>query len=210
MKFLFDYLPLFLFFGVYKWAGGNEEAAHALVTQYLSGFVSGGVVAAAQAPIMLATLVGILATFMQVAYLLLRKHPVPGMLWLSLFIFVVFGGAGIYFHDDSFIKWKPTLIYWLFGLALVIGQVFFNKNLMRKTMEAQIKLPDAVWQKLLMAWVVFFAAIGALNLFVAFVLFKDDLSAWVSFKAFGTTGIFFVFIIAQTLFLSKYIQEGDA
>lgn len=210
MKFLFDYFPLFLFFGTYKWAGANGETAHALVTHYLSGLVSGGVVAPAQAPIMLATLVGILATFMQVAYLLLRKKPVHGMLWLSLFIFVVFGGAGIYFHDDSFIKWKPTLIYWLFGLALLIGHVFFNKNLMRKTMEAQIKLPDAVWQKLLLAWVVFFAAIGALNLLVAFVIFKDDLSAWVSFKAFGTTGIFFVFIIAQTVLLSKYIQEEDA
>lgn len=207
MKFLFDYIPLFLFFGVYKWAGGNEDTAYALVSQYLSAFISGGVAAKAQAPIMLATLAGIAATFLQVAYLLARRQKVHGMLWVSLFVFVVFGGAGIYFHDDTFIKWKPTLIYWLFGLSLLIAQVFFKKNLMRNAMEAQIKLPDPIWHKILVAWMVFLALIGALNLFVAFVIYKNDLSAWVSFKAFGTTGIFFVFIIAQTLFLSKYIQE---
>ncbi|MET3130712.1 intracellular septation protein [Oxalobacteraceae bacterium GrIS 1.11] len=207
MKFLFDYIPLFLFFGAYKWAGIYTDAAHALLTQYLSGFVSGGVIAPAQAPIMLATVVGILATFFQVVYLLARRQPVHGMLWLSLFIFVVFGGAGIYFHDDTFIKWKPTLIYWLFALALLISQVFFKKNLMRKAMEAQIKLPDAIWQKLLYAWMLFFAAVGVLNLYVAFVIYKNDLSAWVSFKAFGTTAIFFVFIVGQTFFLSKYMEE---
>ena len=210
MNFLFDLLPLILFFGAYKWAGANEEAAHGLVTQYLSGFISGGVVAPAQAPIMLATLVGILATFMQVAYLLLRKRPVPGMLWLSLFIFVVFGGAGIYFHDDSFIKWKPTLIYWLFGLALLISHVFFNKNLMRKTMEAQIKLPDLVWQKLLMAWIVFFAVVGVINLVVAYLVYPHNLDAWVNFKVYGITALFFVFIIGQSFLLGKYMEEEAA
>ncbi|MDC8756745.1 septation protein A [Janthinobacterium fluminis] len=210
MKFLFDYFPLFLFFGAYKWAGVYPDMAHALATEYLSAIVSGGVVNQEQTPIMLATVAGIAATFFQVAYLLMRRKAVPGMLWLSLFIFVVFGGAGIYFHDATFIKWKPTLIYWLFALALLLAHVFFNKNLMRKTMETQIKLPDFVWKKLLFAWIAFLSALGALNLFVAFVVYKNDLSAWVSFKAFGATGIFFVFIIVQTLFLSKYILEEDA
>lgn len=207
MKFLFDMFPLLLFFGAYKWGAGNEAAAHALVQQYLSGFISGGGVAAAQAPLMLATAIGIVATALQIGYLLLRGKKVDGMLWLTLVIIGVFGGATIYFHDDTFIKWKPTLIYWLFGLALLVAQVFFKKNLLRKGMEAQITLPEAVWGKLVTAWIGFLAAMGALNLLVAFVLYKGDTGAWVSFKAFGATGLFFVFIIGQTLVLSKYIKE---
>ena len=207
MKFLFDLFPLIAFFAAFKLGGMYETATHGFVEQYLSGIVSGGVIQPEQAPWVLATLVGIIATACQVSYLLLRGRKVDGMLWLSLFIFVVFGGASIYLHDDFFLKWKPTLIYWLSGLALLIAHVGFKKNLIRKTMEAQVQLPDAVWNQLLAAWIIFFGAIGALNLFVAFVLYKGDMAAWVSFKAFGATGIFFAFIVAQTLFLSKHIKE---
>ncbi|MGK5015241.1 MULTISPECIES: septation protein A [unclassified Janthinobacterium] len=207
MKFLFDLFPLIAFFAAFKLGGMYEAATHDFVQQYLSGFVSGGLIKADQAPWILATLVGIVATACQVSYLLLRGRKVDGMLWLSLFIFVVFGGASIYLHDDFFLKWKPTLIYWLSGLALLIAHVGFKKNLIRKTMEAQVQLPDAVWNQLLAAWIIFFGVIGALNLFVAFVLYKGDMAAWVSFKAFGATGIFFAFIVAQTLFLAKHIKE---
>ena len=207
MKFLFDLFPLIAFFAAFKLGGMYEAATHDFVQQYLSGFVSGGLIKADQAPWILATLVGIVATACQVSYLLLRGRKVDGMLWLSLFIFVVFGGASIYLHDDFFLKWKPTLICWLSGLALLIAHVGFKKNLIRKTMEAQVQLPDAVWNQLLAAWIIFFGAIGALNLFVAFVLYKGDMAAWVSFKAFGATGIFFAFIVAQTLFLAKHIKE---
>ncbi|MGK5052136.1 septation protein A [Janthinobacterium sp. RB2P8] len=207
MKFLFDLFPLIAFFAAFKLGGMYEAATHDFVQQYLSGFVSGGLIKADQAPWILATLVGIVATACQVSYLLLRGRKVDGMLWLSLFIFVVFGGASIYLHDDFFLKWKPTLIYWLSGLALLIAYVGFKKNLIRKTMEAQVQLPDAVWNQLLAAWIIFFGVIGALNLFVAFVLYKGDMAAWVSFKAFGATGIFFAFIVAQTLFLAKHIKE---
>ncbi len=207
MKFLFDLFPLIAFFAAFKLGGMYEAATHDFVQQYLSGFVSGGLIKADQAPWILATLVGIVATACQVSYLLLRGRKVDGMLWLSLFIFVVFGGASIYLHDDFFLKWKPTLIYWLSGLALLIAHLGFKKNLIRKTMEAQVQLPDTVWNQLLAAWIIFFGAIGALNLFVAFVLYKGDMAAWVSFKAFGATGIFFAFIVAQTLFLAKHIKE---
>ena len=120
------------------------------------------------------------------------------------------GGATIYFHDDNFIKWKPTILYWAFGLALLVAQVVFKKNLMRKGMEANMKLPDPMWTRLNYAWVWFLFALGLLNLFVAFVVFKDNLSAWVNFKVFGATGIFFAFIVGQTLMLSKYIVEEEA
>lgn len=207
MKFLFDLFPLIVFFVVFKLGGMNPQGAQAVAEQYLSGFISGGVVTAQQAPLILATFVGIIATVLQIAYLLVLRKPVHGMLWLSLVVIGVFGGLTIYFHDDNFIKWKPTLIYWLSGGGLLIAQVFFKKNLIRKGMEAQFKLPDQVWQKLVYAWIVFFAAMGVLNLFVAFVLYKDDLAAWVSFKAFGATGIFFAFSIIQALMLAKHVQE---
>lgn len=207
MKFLFDFIPLILFFIVYKVGGMHPDAAQAMAERYLSGVISGGVVTPEQAPLILATAVGIIATVLQIAYLLARRKHVHGMLWITLVVIGVFGGLTIYFHDDNFIKWKPTLIYWLSALGLFISQVFFKKNLIREGMESQIKLPDDIWNKLTFAWMAFFTAMGVLNLFVAFVLYKDDLSAWVSFKAFVATGLFFVFSVAQAFVLTKYIQE---
>jgi intracellular septation protein len=209
MKFLFDLFPVILFFAVFKIADGNQEAAHALAAQTLGWLVSGGAVTAAQAPIMLATAVGIVATVLQIAYLLVRGRKVDGTLWLSLGVIAVMGGATIYFHDEKFILWKPTILYWAFALALFVGQVGFGNNLVRKVMEAQIKLPESVWPKVNYAWMTFFALVGVLNLFMAFVVFKDNFSAWVSFKLFGVTGIFFAFIVIQTLMLSKHIQEQE-
>jgi intracellular septation protein len=119
------------------------------------------------------------------------------------------GGATIYFHDAKFILWKPTILYWAFALALFVAQFGFRNNLIRKVMEAQIRLPEPVWIKVNYAWMAFFALIGVLNLFMAFVVFKDNFGAWVSFKLFGVTGIFFAFIVIQTLMLSKHIQEQE-
>jgi intracellular septation protein len=210
MKFLFDLFPVILFFAVFKWGEGHQQAANALVSTYLSGLIAGGAVLAAQAPIIVATVVGIVATVCQIGYLIVRGRKVDGMLWVSLGVIAVMGGATIYFHDDNFIKWKPTILYWVFGFALLVGQILFKNNLMRKVMEETIQLPDAVWNRVSYAWSAFFFAMGVLNLFVAFVLFKGDTSAWVSFKLFGFTGLFLVFIIGQTVLLSKYIQGDDA
>jgi len=213
MKFLFDLFPVILFFVVFKFADGHQEAAHALAVQYMGGLIAGGNVTPSQSPIMLATAVGIVATVLQILYLLARGRKVDGMLWLSLGVIAVTGGATIYFHDENFIKWKPTILYWVFALALFVAQVGFRNNLVRKVMEAQIKLPEPVWAKVGYAWMTFFALVGVLNLVMAFIVFKDNTGAWVSFKLFGVTGIFFAFIVIQTLMLSKHIQEqeqGDA
>lgn len=207
MKFLFDFFPILLFFAVFKLGEANRQEAFALVSQYMSGLIAGGAVKAEQAPIMLATVVVILATLAQIAYVKLRGRKVDGMLWVSFAVIAIFGGATIYFHDENFIKWKPTILYWVFALALFVAQFGFRKNLMRQVMEQTIKLPEAVWTRVGLSWMTFFFVLGLLNLFVAFVVFKNDTSAWVSFKLFGITGIFFAFIIGQTLFLSKYIQE---
>ena len=210
MKFLFDFFPILLFFGVFKYAESNQQMAFHLVTTYLGGIMAGGTVTAEQSPVLLATVVGIIATVMQIGYLKLKGRKVDGMLWVSFIIITVFGGLTVYFHDDTFIKWKPTIIYWVFALAMGIAQFGFRKNLVRQAMQAQLKLPDPVWEKVGLSWMLFFAVLGFLNLFMAFVFFKDNTSAWVSFKAFGITGIVFAFIIVQTLFLSKYIAEEKA
>lgn len=207
MKFLFDILPLIVFFATYKWGGSNEAAAQALVNGNLSGIISGGAITASQAPIIVATIAGIAATALQIGYLLLRGRKVDGALWVSMFVFLFFGGLTIYFHDDDFIKWKPTIIYWSFAIAMVVAYRFFGKNLIRAAMEKQVALPDHVWQRLNTVWIMFWVALGLLNLFVAFVLFKADTSAWVSFKAFGVTGLMFAFFVAQGFYLAKHIKD---
>ncbi|WP_091876001.1 septation protein A [Massilia yuzhufengensis] len=206
MKFLFDMLPVILFFGMYKYGESNQEWAHGIVTNQL-GFLISGAVPASQSPILLATVVTILATVLQIAYLLARRRKVDGMLWLSLGVVVVAGGATIYFHDDTFIKWKPTILYWAFGAALLLAHLIYRKNLMRSALGAAMNLPEAVWTRVLYAWIAFFVALGLLNLLMAFVVFSNDTGAWVSFKLFGITGILFAFIVIQSLFLSKHIQE---
>jgi intracellular septation protein len=207
MKFLFDLFPVILFFIVFKLGEGHQEAVHGIVTQYLSGMTNGGGVPAAQSPILLATFVAIVATILQIGYLLVRRRKVDTMLWVSLGVIVVMGGATIYFHDQKFILWKPTILYWAFALILLVAQLGFKVNLMRKGMEEQIKLPDPVWTRVGYSWVVFLVAMGLVNLLMAFVVFKDNTSAWVSFKLFGATGLLFAFIVGQTLMLSKYIEE---
>jgi len=210
MKFLFDLFPVLLFFGVYKYGDSNQDWAHRMTVEYLGPLIAGGAVPPSQSAILLATAVAILATVLQVGYLLARGRKVDNMLWLSLGVIVVAGGATIYFHDDLFIKWKPTILYWAFAVALLVAQVGYRKNLMRSVMEANIKLPDPVWDRVGFMWILFFIGMGLLNLLMAFVVFRTDTSAWVSFKLFGFTGIFFAFIVVQTMMLSKYIKEEDA
>ena len=205
MKFLFDMFPVILFFGMFKWGESHGDAAQGLVSHYLSGLVSGGSVTADQAPILLATALAIVATIAQIVYLLARRRKVDAMLWVSLAIIVVFGGATIYFHNEAFIKWKPTVLYWVFAVVLVGAQLLMNKNLIRLMMKAQIDLPDSIWNRLNMAWAVFFAAMGIINLYIAF---NFPTSTWVNFKLFGFMGLMIAFVVAQTMFLSKYIKDA--
>lgn len=204
MKFLFDLFPVILFFGVFKWGEGNAQAAQSFGQQYLSGLVSGGEVTLTQAPILLATAIAIIATIFQIGYLLLRGKKVDTTLWLSLAIIVVFGGATIYFHNETFIKWKPTVLYWCFAAALLFSQMFLKKNLIRAMMEKQMSLPDGIWRRVSLSWIAFFITMGLLNLYVAF---NFSTNAWVNFKLFGSMGLMFAFIIVQSMVLSKHIKE---
>jgi intracellular septation protein len=205
MKFLFDLFPVIVFFSIFKWGEANPEQAQSLVQQFLSGLVNGAS-AATQAPILLATAVFIIATVAQIAWLLLRGKKVDTMLWVSFVVISVFGGATIYFHNEAFILWKPTVLYWCFSVALLFGQLLFGKNIIRLMMEKQISLPDAVWQKLSLAWAGFFALMGVVNLYVAY---NFPLATWVNFKLFGFTGLMFAFVIAQSIFLSRHMKDSQ-
>jgi intracellular septation protein len=204
MKLLFDFFPVILFFSVFKWGESHTGNAYALASDYLSGFVSGGVVASATAPILLATVIAFLTTVLQILYLLARRQKIHGTLWMGLGVITVLGGATVYFQNETFIKWKPTILYWAIALTFLIGNTVFHRNLIRLSMEEQLKLPAPVWEKLNLSWIAFFFVQGLLNLYVAW---NFSTSTWASFKLFGGIGLTFVFIVVQTVFLAKYLEE---
>ena len=177
MKFLFDLFPVILFFAAFKLGD-----------------------------IYLATGVAIAATFVQIAWSWLRHRKVENMMWISLAIISVFGGMTLLLHDETFIKWKPTVLYWTFALVLAVSALLFRKNLIRALMQEQITLPEAVWTKLNLAWVGFFTFMGIANLAVAFA-FGFSTDAWVNFNLFGGIGLMLVFALLQGLMLSRYIDE---
>ena len=124
---------------------------------------------------LLATLVVMVATLVQIAITLLMRKKVDTMLWVTFGLIIVLGGATIWFHDPTFIKWKPSALDWAMALALWISQAFFGKNLLQALVGEQLELPRPVWQRLNFAWIAFFALMGVLNLYVAYTLLDLDL-----------------------------------
>jgi len=203
MKILFDFLPIALFFGMFKYAEGHKDWAASAATEWLGFMVSGGMVGIAEAPVLLATVVVIIATFAQIVWLKAHGRKIDAMLWVSLGLVVVLGGATIYFHSESFIKWKPTVLYWVMGSALLLGQLVFRKNGIKSLMGAQMELPDSIWRTVNFSWIGFFAVMGFLNLWVAF---NFPTSTWVNFKLFGGLGLMLVFVLAQAVYLNKHVK----
>jgi intracellular septation protein len=204
MKLLLDFLPIILFFVVYKLADANKEAAAALATGHFGFLVAGGTVGPGEAPVLLATLVVIVATLAQVGFLVARGKKIDLMLWVSLTLVVVMGGLTVWLHNATFIKWKPTLLYWTMGAAFLLAPLLFDKNLLKLLLGEQLQLPPPVWQRLNLAWVAFFAVMGTLNLWVAYSFSEN---AWVNFKLFGGIGLMLVFTVAQGLYLARYLPE---
>lgn len=174
MKFLFDLFPVILFFAAFKFFD-----------------------------VYVATAVAIGATIVQVGWVWHRHGKVDNMLWVSFGVIVVFGGLTLLLHDETFIKWKPTILYWLFAIALLFGHFGFRRNLIRAMMEKQMSLPDAVWLRLMLSWVGFFVVMGALNLYVAF---SYSIDTWVNFKLFGGMGLMLVFIVIQAMMISRHVE----
>jgi len=203
MKLLFDFLPILLFFGAFKYAEGQKDWAAQFATEHLGFVVSGGIVGPNEAPVLLATVVVIVATLAQIGWLVARGRKVDMMLWVSLGLVVVLGGATIWFHSETFIKWKPSVLYWVMALAFWLSQAIFGKNLLQALIGEQLELPAVVWRRLNLAWVAFFALMGVLNLYVAY---SFSTATWASFKAFGATGLMLVFMIAQGFYLSRHLK----
>jgi len=174
VKFLFDFFPLILFFAAFKFAD-----------------------------IFVATGIAIAATLAQIAWSLLRRHRIAAMQWTSLAVIVVFGGATLVLHDETFIKWKPTVLYWAGGGALLVG-LAFGRNLVKSIMGEDLALPEPIWSRLCIAWGVFFLFAGALNLFVAFHYSTDT---WVNFKVFGSFALIMCFAVVQALWVSRHVPE---
>lgn len=185
MKLLFDFFPILLFFVTYK---VYEDPADP------------------QRGILAATAVAIVASFIQVGVGLWRNRRVEKMHLATLVLIVVLGGATLYLRDEMFIKWKPTAVNWLFGLVFLVTQFVGSKPLVRRMMESNISLPDPVWTRLNMSWVVFFVAMGLVNLYV---VYNFDTSTWVNFKLFGMLGLTVVFVVIQGLYLARHIKPEE-
>jgi intracellular septation protein len=204
MKLLFDLFPVMLFFAAFKVSEGNKDAAAQLLDTLFNGVGLAGAIAVDQAPILVATVVVILATCGQIAWVWLRHGKVDKMLWISLGLVVVLGGMTLVLRDDTFIKWKPTILYWVFAAALLISATLLGKNLVRSMISAEVTLPESDWTKLNLVWVGFFLLMGALNLFVA-RNYPTDI--WVNFKLFGGMGMMLVFMLAQGFWLMRHMKE---
>jgi intracellular septation protein len=204
VKLLFDFLPIILFFVAFKVADANKAAAAAFATSHFGFMVSGGIVGPEEAPVLLATVVVVIATLVQVAVLLARGKKVDLMLWVSLALVVVMGGLTVWLHSETFIKWKPTLLYWVMAAAFVVAWFIWRKNLIRVLLGEQLSLPEPVWQRLNLAWAAFFALMGALNLWVAYTF---STPAWVNFKLFGIMGLLAVFALGQGVYLSRHVRD---
>lgn len=177
MRMFFDFLPILLFFIAYKFYG-----------------------------IYTATVVVMVATTVQVAVMWLLYKRVEKMLLFSLGLIVVLGGATLLLHDESFVKWKPSVLNWAFAVVFLGSQYIGKKSMVERIMGQNISLPAEIWTRLNLSWVIFFAALGFANIYVAFNYSTD---IWVDFKLFGMMGLTLAFIIGQAFYLSRHTIDDD-
>ncbi|MXZ80022.1 MAG: septation protein A [Gammaproteobacteria bacterium] len=182
MKILLDFFPLIIFFAAFKLYD-----------------------------IFVATAAAIVATFIQIAVMRLKHRRFEPMHLITLAIITVFGGLTILLHDDVFIKWKPTIVNWIFSLVILAMQ-FTKKSALEYVMGSQISLPATAWRNLNLSWAAFFLSMGGLNLYVAFFhnLGADPeirTEVWVNFKVFWMFGLTLVFAVGQFFFLYRYLKD---
>lgn len=175
MKFLFDLFPIALFFIAYK-----------------------------MGDIYLATITAIVASIVQVVWSRYKTGQFEKLPLITLGTIVILGGATLFFRNELFIKWKPTALYWVLALALVISQFIGNKPLMQRLLEQNVALPIKIWHQLNLSWALFFAAMGIANLYV---VYHFDTDTWVNFKLFGTLGLTLVFIVLQGFYMAKHFKQ---
>lgn len=180
LNLLYDFIPVILFFVAFKVYG-----------------------------IYVATVVGIITTALQVIVTRFRKKQFDRQQVITLIVFVVFGGMTLYFHNPIFVKWKPTIIYWIFAIILFLSHFVGKKpiiqRMLEKMLEEKAQIPSSVWKKINAAWALFFLFLGALNIFIAYHYSTD---AWVNFKLYGTLGLLLGFSLLQSVYLARYMSES--
>jgi intracellular septation protein len=177
MKFLFDLLPVLLFFIAYK-----------LYDIYT------------------ATAVLIVASLAQVGWLWFRYRRVERMPLIAALLVLILGGATLILHDETFVKWKPTVVNWLFGLVFLGSQFIGTRTIVERMLAGSIELPAEIWGRLNTLWSAFFFAMGAANLYIAFTF---DTNTWVDFKLFGMLGLTLAFVVIQSFYLARYLRKPE-
>ncbi|MGR6034669.1 MAG: septation protein A [Candidatus Nitrosoglobus sp.] len=203
MKLLFDFFPILLFFGAYQlYDKLPPEIVEGLNHIPFLALPPGG----PENAILLATAVAIIASALQVSLYFLKYHRFEPMHLVTLGLVVVLGGATLVFRDPTFIKWKPTVVNWLFGIAFLASQIFTGKPLVQRMMSTAITLPTSIWNRLNLAWVIFFLISGTANLYVAY---RFTEATWVNFKLFGMLGLTLLFVIGQAFYLTRYLNPSE-
>lgn len=201
MKLLLDFLPIVIFFIVYKFAPETIDAISPFLNadqiQQLSDMPA----------MVLATAVLIPATMLQILYTKISTGKVETMHLVTLALVVTMGGATVILQDKTFIQWKPTVVNWLFAAAFFGSRYIGNKTILERMMGQNLTLPANAWNNLNYAWVAFFAFSGTANLYVAYNFSED---VWVNFKLFGLLGLTILFIIAQSFYLYRFMTPEDA
>lgn len=198
MKLLIDFLPIVIFFLVYKMSPEFIELIKPILSADQVDYVQ------SLEPIILATAILIPATLLQILYTRISTGKIEKMHIVTLALVVILGGATVFLQDKRFIQWKPTLVNWLFALAFLGSQLLTQKPILQRMMEANIELTKTQWRNLNFAWVIFFLVSGAANLVVAFN-FSEEI--WVDFKLFGLLGLTILFVLGQSFFLYRYMNQ---
>ena len=193
VKAFFDLLPVICFFITFKLAGSyvNELTPIIPVGEDLI-------------PIVSATAVIIVASVLQMGFILLKGEKPSKMAVFSTLLLVLFGGMTIAFQDPAFIQWKPTLLYWLFAAILLFGRLG-KKDYIKKVFSG-ISLPDSAWKNVENLCLAFLILIGFINIFVAYSFSMD---IWVDFKLFGLLGLTLLFTIGLGFYVAKYAEEAQ-
>ena len=203
LKLLLDLLPVFVFFITFRVAKkGFPDATTALVGTWLGTLEGATADRLELSAVILATLATIAATAVQIGWLMARRQRIKPSVWISAGLILVFGGLTVWLHNEWFIKWKPTILYWVFALVLGAGKLVWRRNLLGSLLSEEIGLPPRAWDQLLVAWVFFFFALGVANLLVAF---NFDTDTWVDFKTFGLLGLTLVFSLGTGVFMSRHL-----
>ncbi|MEM7562091.1 MAG: septation protein A [Pseudomonadota bacterium] len=212
MKQLSDFLPIILFFILYKFYLDLPDEFILGINQFLP--VMQLTPGESGDAIYLATLAAIVATVIQVGLAAILVKKVEKMPIITLALLLVFGGATLALKDPLFIQWKPTAINWMFGAVFIGSQFIGDKPLVQRMMSQAIDIEDdKVWLQLNLAWVCFFLVAGIANMIVAPAIdpfgFQFSEDTWVDFKLFGLMGMTIIFVVGQAIFLAKYMPGTD-